>query len=150
MAMPPTPAPAGPPPGAPAAPPDMGAAPPDDMGDETGDDTGADEGGEDTVIATICRTSDGKLKLYSGDEPEEDEGDEGGAPSPGGMPPGGPGEPAGGEEAAPEAQTFDTPQALIRALIPMLDEGTKGAEAAFAGVPSRTGGMAAKPPMGGM
>lgn len=120
MALPPSPM---PPPG-PAA----GGAPPDMMGGAGPDpDAGnPDEETENEVIATICRSPDGKFLLYAGDEPEEGEAD-------GGMPPSGAAGAAGGEEAAPAPQTFDTPGELLRALMPLLDAGTAGAEDAFMG-----------------
>lgn len=127
MALPPSPA------AAPvdAPPPDMAAdGAPDDMAME-------DTGGADEVIATICRTADGQFKLYSGDEPED------GAE----MPAGGAGEPAGGESAAPEPQTFDTPQAVMRAIMPLLDASTAGADDAFGKGFRGELDTAAKPPM---
>lgn len=106
MAMPPTSAAA---PMAPAddMPPADGAAPAD---------SGMDEGAEPEVIATICVNKDGTYTLYAGDEPE----DMGAEAAP----------PAGGEEAAPEGKNFDTPQALLRGVMELLNP-TEGAEDSF-------------------
>lgn len=119
MAMPPSPMPGAPPAPPPAA---MGGAPPDDMAGT--EDAGA---GEPEVVATILKNPDGKYALQIGDEPEEPGmGEEGGAP--------------------PEApKTFDSPQELVRALLPLLN-GTDAAEAAFVG--AGKGGMGGPPPGG--
>lgn len=121
---------------------DPGAVPPPDAGVDP-DAGNPDEGTEDEVLATILRTSDGKLKLVAGDEPEEGEG----------MPPGAPGEAAGTESAAPEGQTFDTPGALMQALMPILDGGsTDAAEKSFGDnfrSTSKGGSDMAAPPLAG-
>lgn len=66
-----------------------------------------DEGAAPECIATICRNADGGYVLYAGDEPE----------------PGMDGEGA-------EGTTFDSPQALIRGVMELLNP-TEGAEASF-------------------
>lgn len=109
MAIPPTPVPgaaAGPDPMAAAGAP---AAAPGDMAE-------ADEGAEPEVMATICKNSDGTFTLYAGDEPEESA--DAGMPDEGG--------------AAPEGKSFDTPQALLKGVMELLN-GDSGAEEAFAG-----------------
>lgn len=128
MALPPAAAPT--PAASPVPPPAMAApaAPADDMAGEE-----PTEEGEPEVVATILKNSDGTYTLQAGDEPE----DETGAPM---------GEPTG--------DTFDTPQALVRGLIGLL-EGGSGAEEAFGegfkgGRGADMGGAPAgpKPPMG--
>lgn len=128
MALPPSPA-AAPAPGD-AALADAGGVPVD---------MPADDAGGDEVVATILRTADGKYKLVAGDEPEVG----------GEMPAGGAGGAPEGEAAGPEAQTFDSPGQLMQALMPLLDEGTKGAEdsfgRAFRGEPDAAGPAAPMP-----
>lgn len=93
-----------------------GGAPPDT--DTELDAGNADEGSEPEVIATICVNKDGTYTLYAGDELESMEGD---AAAPG----------AGvGDEAAPEGKNFDTPQALMRGVMELLNP-TAGAEDSF-------------------
>lgn len=71
----------------------------------------AEEGAEE-CIATICRRPDGTFVLYAGDEPEEMEME------------------AEGGEPAPEGQTFDSPQALMRGVMELLNPAA-GAEESF-------------------
>lgn len=109
MALPPTAA-------AAPMPPATGAAPMDI--DPELDAGNADEGTEPEVIATICKNADGTYTLYAGDEPEGMEADAG---MPGA---------AGGEELAPEGKSFDTPQALMRGVMELLNPAA-GAEDSF-------------------
>lgn len=44
---------------------------------DTGDDMGQDEAADETVVCTITAKADGTYMVYAGDEPGEDEGDEG-------------------------------------------------------------------------
>lgn len=120
MAMPLTPA---------AAPMPADAAMPPAGADMPMDDAG--EGAEPEVIATICKNADGTYMLYAGDEPDMDA-----APAEPGMSP-------GDEPAAPEGKTFDTPQALLRGVMELLNS-DGGAEDAFAG---GFKGDSASPPM---
>lgn len=104
MATPPIPTPA---PAAGADPAMAGGAPPDAMG--AADDEGA-EGAEPNVLFTVMGGPDGgpPYTLVAGDEPE-------------------------GEGAmAADAPKFDTPQALMSAIMQLLNP-DKGAEDAFAG-----------------
>lgn len=87
------------------------------------DAANADEGQEPEVIATICVNKDGTYVLYAGDEPD----DMGGAP---------------GEEAAPEGKSFDSPQALMKGVMELLNP-TTGAEDAFQGATKGGGPMPA-------
>lgn len=116
MAMPPVPAPAAPPPDVGAPPP---GAPPaaNDVGNEAEGAEGADE-----VVLTVCKDPAGGFTLFKGDEPEE------------------PGEGTAAEEGAegnepPEAgaggQHFDTPQALLKGIMELLNSDS-GAEEGFA------------------
>lgn len=83
-----------------------------------------DEGAERRCIATICENPDGTYMLYAGDEPEGMEGDA-------------------------EGQTFDTPQALMRGVMELLNPAS-GAEDSFAAGFKGEPDPAAKPdaPMG--
>lgn len=127
MALPPTMADGGPSPmPAAGAAPDAGGPPVDDTTDQ------GDENSESEVIATICRTPDGKFILYAGDEPEDE-----------------PAEPGEGESPAAEPQTFDSGPALLRGVMALI-ESDAGAEKsfgdAFAGktkgtMPPAAGGM---------
>lgn len=94
------------------APADEGAMPPPDAELDAGN---ADEGTEPECIATICRNKDGTYMLYAGDEPDAGE----------------PGMAPGGDEPAPEGQTFDTPQALLRGVMELLNN-SGAAEDSFA------------------
>lgn len=115
MAMPPTPA-ASPAPAAAGADPMMaGGAPPDDMG--------AADDAQPPVLFTVLGSPGGPFTLVPGDE---DEGADAGAPAAGGAPMA-----AGGDESAPEGQSFDTPQALMQAIMALLNP-SKGADDAFA------------------
>lgn len=100
MAMPPTAA------AAPPMAPDQ--MPPDDEATEA--QSAPEDEGE--VVATIMRMPDGTYSLTPGDEAEPNEPAEAGA------------------APAPEPQMFDTPQALIKGLMDLLNEGT-GAEESF-------------------
>jgi hypothetical protein len=129
MALPPSPA-AAPPVGAP--PPALGAAPPMPM------DAPVEEEGEEEEIATICKRPDGTYVLYKGEKPEGDDMAAGAVP--------------GAEPVEPEGQTFDSPQALMRGIMGLL-EGATGAEEAFEGgfkgePASPPAGGPPKPPMG--
>lgn len=129
MAMPPTAAPA-PGPAAGADPAMAGGAPPDDMG-AMDDDAGA----EPDCILTVCKDPNGGFILYKGDEPEENEGAEAGAA---------PGAPAPAEDED-QGQHFDTPQALLKGIMEMLNSDS-GAEDAFMGA-TKSGGPMPKPGM---
>ena len=126
MALPPTMADGGPTPmpAAGAAPNDAGPAPPDDTAGE------GDESSESEVIATICRTPDGKFILYAGDEPEDE-----------------PAEPGEGEPPAAEPQTFDNGPALLRGVMALI-ESDAGAEKSF-GDSFAAKSKGAMPPAGG-
>lgn len=128
MALPPTPA--APPVGAP--PPALGAAPPMPMDAPVEE---VEEEGDEEEIATICKRPDGTYVLYTGDEPEGGE-----------MPPAEAGMAPGAAPAESEGETFDTPQALVRGVIALLEAST-GAEDAFVGATKP--GMGAPPPAGG-
>lgn len=101
--------------------PPAGGAPSDET---LGVDAGAtDEGMEPPVLFTVTGNMGGPYTLMPGDEPEGDAG----------MPPGEAGAPAGGDmPAAAEGKTFDTPQALLRGVMELLND-SGGAEKAFAG-----------------
>lgn len=107
MARPPLPA-------APMPAPAAGATPPDDMGGMPDAAMAPEEAAPEwEVFATIMKNEAGEYKLVQGDEPEEGEGDM----------------PEGGES---EGETFPTPQALIKGLMLILNDGG-AAEDAFAG-----------------
>lgn len=90
----------------------------------------ADEGTESDVIATICQNKDGTYTLYAGDEPEEA---------------GEAAEPGEGAEVAPEGKTFDTPQALLKGVMELLND-SGGAEDSFGkGFRGESDATAAKP-----
>ena len=101
-----------------AMPPTAAAAPPmDDMapagGDAPADMPMDDAAPEGEVVATIMRMPDGTYSLTAGDEM-------------------GPGEPAeAGEAPAPEPQMFDTPQALLKGVMMLLND-SGAAEDSFA------------------
>jgi hypothetical protein len=126
MALPPTMADSGP-----SAIPPAGT-PPDDAGNQAPDDTAGegDESGESEVIATICRTPDGKFILYAGDEPEDE-----------------PAEAGEGEPPAAEPQTFDSGPALLRGVMALI-ESDAGAEKSF-GDSFAAKSKGAMPPAGG-
>jgi len=125
MALPPTPMPAAAPMGAPA---DPAAAPAGDMPM----DGAAEEGAEPEVVATILKKPGGGYMLIAGDEPEPGmEGEE-------------------GAEAAPEGKSFDTPQALLKGVMELLNP-TEGAEASFGkAFRGEADDTAMKPPAGPM
>lgn len=89
----------------------------------------ADEGMEPEVIATISVNKDGTYVLTAGDEPEATEGD---AP-------------------AAQGKTFDSPQALLRGVMELLNP-MEGAEDSFAkgfkGEPDATASKPDMPPPG--
>ena len=82
-----------------------------------------DEGAGRECIATVCRNPDGTYMLYPGDEPEGMEGE------------------------ADGGQTFDTPQALLRGVMELLNP-AEGAESSFGkGFRGEEDATAAKPDM---
>lgn len=105
-------------PAAASPPADLAAAPATGMAPET-DAANPDEGKEPEVFATILKNPDGTWMLVAGDEPEPPEA--GAEPAGEGTPP---------AEAAPEGKTFDTPQALLKGVMDML-EGSDTSEAEF-------------------
>lgn len=90
-----------------------GGAPPDDMGAAADD-----EGAEPPVLFTVMGKPEGPYTLMAGDEPE------------------------GEGDMAAAAPSFDTPQALMSAIMKLLNP-DKGAEDAFAGATKGGGPMPA-------
>ncbi len=126
MALPPAaaPSPAGP---SPVPPPAIGAPMADAPMDAPEEDAGEPE-----VVATILKNADGSYTLMKGDEPEEDM-----EAAPGATP------------AEPTSEDFETPQALMRGLMTLL-EGGSGAEEAFeGGFKGGRGSDMGAPPAGG-
>lgn len=90
-------------------------------GADMGADTGADDGSDDSdmgdqsgqVLLTVLKNSDGTYQLVEGDE---DDGDEGGEAD------------QGGEASPSEGTEYDSPGALLKAILDILkkDEGSAG------------------------
>lgn len=91
----------------------------------------ADGAAPPEVVATILKNKDGSYMLVAGDEPE----------------PGMPGEE--GAEMAPEGKTFDTPQALLKGVMEMLNDGGAAEDSFAKGFRGEPDEMA-KPPGGPM
>lgn len=90
-------------------------------------DAAAEEGAEPEVVATILRGPDGGYILVTGDEPEP-----------------------GMEGEAPAGTPFDTPQALMKGIMELLNP-AEGAETSFErGFRGEADDTAMKPPAGPM
>ena len=100
---------------------DTGAAA--DTGDgDSGDETAGDMGGGDdagpTVLLTVMDNGDGTYKLIEGDEPDEDEGDETAAGATGSAA----GEDQGAGEGEEAGKDYDSPGALLKGILDILQE----------------------------
>lgn len=101
------------------------AAPTDDTTDPTagtsdaGADTGDDSASGPTVLLTVMDNHDGTFTLTEGDEDDDSESSEAGDGSEEG---GADTSSTGGDEAEPEGQTYDSPGALLKGILEIIQK----------------------------